>query len=161
MSFEATADLADLCEYDEYEDSDSYNVKTYQTASSAEEEYGIPLSVELSESLGECRTLDNKQTPDCFVKSSEIFLRFDSNDTICGDSNEKNNDASNRNEGIIPVESKDYNDVVIRRDCVEVQYENEFDNSNDELLTTNAQIIHEGNNSLDNDYEELLLEGIP
>lgn len=167
MSFEETTDSTDLCEYDEYYD--SYNVKTYQATSSLSfTEYGVPLSVELSESLGENQTLVNKQTYNCFVKSPEIFLRFDSNnvttatDSICGSSSQNNNiDKSKNTEETILIESKENNDVIIRDDCVELQYANEFENPNDgEVIDGNAQKIPKRSDSLDNDYEELLIEGI-
>lgn len=163
MSFEETADSTDHCEYDEY---DSYNEKTYQTTSSSSfTEYGVPLSVELSESLRASQTPVNKQTSNCFVKASEIFLRFDSSITPGTDclpeasagSSEKKLEHS---EESIFLNSKENNDVNICDDCVELQYENEFEDTNNKVDDSNGQIIYKRNNSLDNDYEDLFLEGI-
>lgn len=166
MSFEETTDLADLCEYDEY---DSYNEKTYQTTlSSSFTEYGIPLSVELSESLCASQTLDDKQISNCFVKAPEIFLRFDSTITSVKDcipqatvqNNENNSSKLDNSEETITLNSKENNDVNVCDDCVELQYENEFEDPNNEVIHSYVQKSYKRNNSLDNDYEELFLEGI-
>ena len=166
MSFEETA-LVDLCEYEEC---DSHNDKTYQTSTTNDStDYGVPLSVELSESLSKSQTPTNKQTSNCFVKASEIFLRIDSTITPTSDfisngssqSNENNepNELENSEETIV-FECKEKKNVIIRNDCVELQYENEFEDPNDEVDDGSSQVICKHNNSLDNDYEELFSEGI-
>lgn len=138
MSFQETTDSED---YDEcYDECDSYNVKIHQSVSCVNvTEYGIPLSVELSESLLGCKTLVNKQTSNRFAKSAEIFLRFDSN-----------NDTAER-------DTIRYVDRTFDNECIELQYENQFDGPS-EVVNSNAQAIHRGNNSFD--YEEMFVEGI-
>lgn len=165
MSFEETADLTDLCEYDEF---DSYDDNTYQTTSSSNfTEYGVPLSVELSESLCKNQTAINEQTSNGFVKAPEIFLRFDTNVSSTTDftsgSSKQNNDSNLSNElkncvGTISLESKENDNI--RDDCVELQYESEFKDPRLGVDDDNTQVIYKRKNSLDNDYEELLLEGI-
>lgn len=167
MSFEETTDLSDLCEYDEY---DSYNEQTYQTTTSNSfTEYGVPLSVELSESLCASQILDNEQTSNCFVKAPEIFLRFDSTITsttacIAQESVQNNeinvSDKLENSEETISFNPKENTDVNICDDCVELQYENEFENPNNEIDGNDAQVKYKQSNSLDNEYEELFLEGI-
>lgn len=160
MSFEETTDLANFCEFDEY---DSYQ----STSSSSFIEYGVPLSVELSESLCESQTPVKKQTSNCFVKAPEIFLRFDSTITSAtsshasrqSDENDVLNKLENSDE-TISLGSNEKNKVNICDDCVELQYENEFENPNDEVDDGNSQVIYDRSNSSDNDYEELFLEGI-
>lgn len=156
MSFEETTDLADLCEYDEY---DSYNEKASFT------EHGVPLSVELSQSLYGSQTPVNEPTSNFFVKAPEIFLRFDSTNTSVTEFNPKvsvQNTDNNVSKELEPISFnlKENTDVNICDDCVELQYENEFENHSNEIDDCSAEIIHKGNNSLDNDYEELFLEGI-
>lgn len=159
MSIEKTPDLMDLYEYDEF---DSYEEHTYQTiAYNSLPEGGVPLSVELSESLSENQTPINDRPSTCFVKAPEIFLRVGSNITSTTD---EITTRTNINSAIklSSQESPEINGVVLlanQEECVELQYENEFIDPNDEpdseyVLSTNMQ------NNGDNDYEELLLEGI-
>lgn len=159
MSVEKTPDLMDLYEYDEF---DSYEEHTYQTiAYNSLPEGGVPLSVELSESLSENQTPINDRPSTCFVKAPEIFLRVGSNITSTTD---EITTRTNINSAIklSSQESPEINGVVLlanQEECVELQYENEFIDPNDEpdseyVLSTNMQ------NNGDNDYEELLLEGI-
>lgn len=166
MSFEETTDLADLCEYDEY---DSYNEKTFQTTSSGFTEHGIPLSVELSESLCASQTPVNEPSSNFSVRAPEIFLRFDSTNTSVTDfktfvphvsiQNAENN-VSKESE-TFPFNPEESNDVNICDDCVELQYENEFENLSNDIDDCSGEIIHKRrSNSLENDYEELLSEGI-
>lgn len=158
MSFEETTDSTDLCEYDEF---DSYDEKTYQaTSSTGFTEYGVPLSVELSESLYESQTLINKHPADCFVKAPEIFLRFDLNITSATDNDSNVSNELKNSEKTISIESKENDNVDYHDDCVELQYENEFEDPDDEFNDDNAQLIYKRNNRSDNDYDELFLEGI-
>lgn len=159
MSFEETTDFADLCEYDEY---DSYTVKTFQSTSSSYTDHGIPLSVELSESLCASQTPVNETTSNLFVKAPEIFLRFDTAATdlktvvsqIPVQNTENNVSKELETISVNPEESKDVCD-----DCIELQYENEFANLTSEIDGCSAGIIHKRSHSLDNEYEELFLEG--
>lgn len=161
MSFEETIDL---CEYDEFE---PYDVKTFQTTSSSE--HGVPLSVELSESLFKSQTLVNEQISNSFVKAPEIFLRFDSSNisgkNSISDASKQNNvvdvaNESNCEENTISVEPEENDDVITRENCIELEYENDFDDRNDETGGSNVRAINKQNNSSNNDFEELLLEGI-
>lgn len=162
MSFEEPTDLANLCEYDEYD--------SYQSTSSCNfTECGVPLSVELSESLCKSLTLVDQQTSDCFVKAPEIFLRFDPTVTSATDfispasKQISENNVSNKlknSEGTIPFDTEAKNNVIICDDCVELQYENEFENPNNDVDGDNAHVIYKPSNSVDNDYEDLFLEGI-
>lgn len=153
MSFEETEEL-DLCEYD------SLNEKTFQATSSSLTEHGIPLSVELSESLCASQVQTDEPTSNLFIEAPQIFLRLESTNTSVTDlipqvsAQSSNINVSNDIE-TISFDCKENKDVNICDDCVELQYENEFES----LDECNAEIIHKGNN-LDNDYEELLLEGI-
>lgn len=154
MSFEETTNL---CEYDEF---DSDNEKTYQeTLSSDFAEYGVPLNVELSESLSKSQTLIDKQIYNCFIKTPEIFLRFNSGVTSVADSisDALKQNESNNSEKIVSFECKENDNVIKRDDCVELQYENEFEKPNGEIGNGNAQVKHKRSNSLD--YEELSLKG--
>lgn len=160
MSFEETSDLADLCEYDEY---DTYNVKTYQpTYASNFNEYGVPLSVELSESLGESQTLANAQPANCFVKASEIFLRLDLNNVTTGTNSISNASTRDDNVDILRISGKteETSDVIIHEDCVDLQYGSDIDCPNGAVIGEMTQARHKRDNSLDNEYEELLIEGI-
>lgn len=173
MSIEQTPDLMDLFEYDEYDEYDH----TYQLIDEdkCSTESGVPLSVELSESLHKSQTSVTGQPSD-FVKAPEIFLRFDPSGTGISKITETIAESSSDNSGSLKnepkklqncgklnsLESNESNDVILITngdDCVELQYENEFIDPNepDCELSQSASKRH---NSIDNDYEELLFEGI-
>lgn len=172
MSIKQSTDLMDLFEYDDFECDDH----TYQqiAKNKCSTESGVPLSVELSESLSKSQTPVTGQ-PSGFVKAQEIFLRFDASGTgiskiteTISESSSDNSD-SHKNEPkklqncgkLNSLESNESNDVILITngdDCVELQYENEFIDPNepDCELPQSASKRH---NSIDNDYEELLFEG--
>lgn len=155
MSSDDGAELMDLFEYDEF---DSYDEYAYQTANQQDDsvECGVPLSVELSESLSKNDNAESEQDASCFVRSAEIFLRIDGEGTSAN--NRAIQDQSSNNAQPNSLESNGSDDVIlVGNDCVELQYENEFIESNDEaeFLPTNRC----RSNSLSNDYEELLFEG--
>lgn len=150
MSFEETSDSADLCEYDSY--TSSYT------------EHGIPLSVELSESLCASQTPVSETSSNFFVKAPEIFLRFDSSitdlKTIVSQVSEQNTENNVPQElKTISFNPEEKNDINICDNCVELQYEDEFENPSNEIDDCSAEVLPKRSNSLDNEYEELFLEG--
>lgn len=174
MSFEEGTDLMDLFEYDEF---DSFDENTYRTISATNDlvEGGVPLSVELSESLSKSQTSVSEESSSGFVKAPEIFLRIEANSTgtssILPSSSEDCNNHRDKNESNKPkfceksnsIESVDGNDVILTAkgdECIELQYENEFLSANEEPDCDFLQITHNRTNNIDNDYEELLFEGI-
>ncbi|XP_055302856.1 trafficking kinesin-binding protein milt isoform X2 [Sitodiplosis mosellana] len=167
MSIEEATDLMDLFEYDEF---DSYDDHTYQliAESNCSTASGIPLSVELSESLSKNQTPVSEQPSICFVKAPEIFLRIDASGSRISTNSESSseNSGSHKNANKLKnceksnsLESIESNDVVLltnRDECVELQYENEFVSPNDEPDC--VQSPPKRHNSIENDYEELLFE---
>lgn len=118
---------------------------------------GVPLSVELSESILRSSESAGSSSSQCFVKSADIFLRIDSDvDSVTEtDSNSSNakqlstatSDASSSKQFFIDGGS-------------ELQYENEFfDPNDDESNFTEAPRINH-RLSLESDNEQLLFEGI-
>lgn len=175
MSIEEATDLMDLFEYDEF---DSYVEHTYQliAESGCLMENGVPLSVELSESLSKNQTPVTEQPSISFVKAPEIFLRIDANTsgiskTETNSENSSENSGSHKNvlkklknsEKSNSLESNESNDAILLPnpdECVELQYENEFVGPNDEPDCDLVQSASKRRNSLESDYEELLFEGI-
>lgn len=164
MSVEKITDSINLFEYDEF---DAYEGHTYQFKCNGLPEGGIPLSIELSESLCKSQTTVNEK-PFNFVRAPEIFLRIDSTSTTelspeILDQNYYNPSGLKHGAKINRLESTKTNDVILfgsQDECVELQYENEFlcpndDSNNDFTLSTRNQ-----HDSIDNDYEEVLFEGI-
>lgn len=170
MSIEKAKDLMELFEYDEF---DSYDEHKYQLIAESDfsSESGIPLSVELSESLSKIQT-PVTETVTGFVKAPEIFLRIDASGTeiykteaSSDTSNEKNKQKNAlKNSGKSnSLESNDSNDAILlsnQDECVELQYENEFVGPSDESDCELVQTAPKRHNSIENDYEELLFEGI-
>lgn len=170
MSFEEVTDLMDLFEYDEFY---SFDENTYRPISSTNEivEGGVPLSVELSESLSKNQTSVSEESSSGFVKAPEIFLRIEGNSagissniqSLCNNNRDEN--KSNKlkfREKSNSIESVDSTDVILPvkgDECNELQYENEFLSSIDEPDCDSLQKTHNRTNNIDNDYEELLFEG--
>lgn len=173
MSIEDITELGELFEYDEF---DSYDEHAYQTiiTNNISNEGGVPLSVELSESLSKSQTPESEQTSDGFIKAPEIFLRIDAS-AIDGTSTSKSSsDVSGINASLETNKSKrrvesNSLDSTERSDgllapinldeCAELQYENEFGPS-DENDCEYVQSTYKQPNTIDDDYEELLFEGI-
>lgn len=146
MTNEVSPDLLELFEYDEF---DSYDEHTYQAIAAAKETAsdGIPLSVELSESLHNSQSDEQNSG---FVKAPEIFLRIESN--IENKTKRSNSLESSDSNIVIPVANGD--DI----ECFELQYENEFDDQIDE--TDIAHSSCQPNSCVETEYEQLLFEGI-
>lgn len=160
-------DLADLLEYDEF---DSFEAA--REIPSPDNEIGVPLSVELSDSMCQISgpttapsqtPFDGGSTEDGFVKSAEIFLRLDNDGdsgtttTITMASGSLNSKQSLDSTGGGPS-SGQFSSI----DCdIELQYENEFfDPNNDECnFGTEPSRVHH-RSTIENDNEQLLLEGI-
>lgn len=182
-SIESSSSLTDLFEYDEY---DSYENPYAEIDTSSDCDDGIPLSVELSESLRrQCADeLSQKITSSCadidtdanqhFVRAPEIFLRIDNNDvaattTTPGDAS-ATTDAStkikktecDRTVGSIESSGSDVSEVpAIGCDIVELHYENEFIDANaddDDINRTTA--CQRSTTQFENDNEQLLFEGM-
>lgn len=168
MSIEDITELGDLFEYDEF---DSYDEHAYQeiVSDNVSNEEGVPLSVELSESLNKVQTPECEQATKSFTKAPEIFLRIDVNSIAGGASsaNSSYNITCTKSPNIIKqsdesnsIDSIESNEGITNRDeCTELQYENEF-STNDEIDCENVQSTCKRHNSIDNEYEELLFEGI-
>lgn len=175
MSIEEVTDLMDLFEYDEF---DSYEEHTYQLSEACKTstESGIPLSVELSESFNKNQSSDSEQSSSGFVKAPEIFLRIESITTGGVSTTEENTENINQNNECQnnvskklkycsksnSLDSTESNEALLipnRDDCVELQYENEFIDSNDEPNCDFNQKSNRQDNNIENDYEELLMEG--
>ena len=143
-------DFIDLMEYDEFEEYDVYQTRSYpQIASNTEEPNNVPLSVELSEST------NSDSTKETFVKGSELFLRIDS---VGASISSSSGGADEQDECSSDTPTNANN-------CVELQYENEFESNEDDadnncdgsnLLGFNS-FYH---SAVDNENEQLLLEGI-
>lgn len=155
-------DFVDLMEYDEFDDYDD-TLSTLvsqrpfcdnqQCGDSITELEGVPLSIELSHAIAgpsqQCRkTLPTPSLvvaeDEGFVKAPELFLRFGMN-------------GSNSVDDFVDTPTNQPND------CVELQYENEFDedddNGADDFLrfTESTKSYH---SVTENENEQLLLEGI-
>lgn len=183
MSDEISPDLLELFEYDEF---DSYQEHLYQVANNPIVETGVPLSVELSESLSRSsinKCLDDvAKTPsplqpinNAFVKAPEIFLRIETShnnssknganvDANASCSSSRKLSLGQKSNSLESTDSNDLLSLINRNDdgCVELQYENEFiDSTEDE---NDCDLVDTGFSTLptcvDSDYEQLLFEGI-
>lgn len=174
MSNDESTDLAELFEYDEF---DSYDSQTYPTIDEIQSACGInsgvPLSVELSQCLSTSIDCSSSSNHDSFVKAPEIFLRIDpTNNSGAGDAT---NEAKTVNslESTQPIDAEQTksidsidscNDVKLstnRDQCIELQYEDEFiDSNDDENDYDSTNVAYERRNSIESDYEQLLFEGI-
>lgn len=152
-------DFVDLMEYDEfdvYDEIQSRSLPIDDNRTIDMENSGVPLSVELSESMlnrsalpstSQCTNQsdaigDSISSSSSFVKGSELFLRIDGQNVDSAKSSEET--PTTINVGI------------------ELQYENEFydeDNVDGDNLQFNetSQSYH---SMADNENEQLLLEGI-
>lgn len=178
MSNDESTDLAELFEYDEF---DSYDSHTYRTIDEIQSACGInsgvPLSVELSQCLStsiECSsTTSHTSNHDSFVKAPEIFLRIDHTNSGGGGGASNEAEASNSAESTQPIDDEQTKsidsidsckDVILstnRDQCIELQYEDEFiDSNDDENDYDSTNVAYERRNSIESDYEQLLFEGI-
>lgn len=161
-------DFTDLLEYDEFDvydkllpSSDGNGQErlarrpcTDQLCCSSNDKVeGVPLSVELSE------VQDKSNDDEPFVKAPELFLRFDG---ASGD------DGGSSGSGVrfrCSVNDNNSCETPVNNDCVELQYENEFDDDDDDVdgnsgflqFTEATKSYHSMN---ENENEQLLLEGI-
>lgn len=127
----SAVDFSDLLEYDEFEAYDAFQMP--QNSDEAVTD-NVPLSVELAQSIQNNR---RNSDSDNFVKAPELFLRID---------------------GVVKSPPESLAETPIR-ECVELQYENEFDEYED----NNGLHYPECSTSfhtIENDNEQLLLEGM-
>lgn len=127
----SAADFSDLLEYDEFEAYDAFQMP--QSADDAVSN-NVPLSVELAQSI---ESTSRKSDSENFVKAPELFLRFD---------------------GTVKSEPESLADTPIR-ECVELQYENEFDDFEDNDGFDHPE-CSTSFRTIENDNEQLLLEGM-
>lgn len=173
LSNESSLDLTDLYEYDEF---DLYE-NPYNNSPEQQYEDGIPLSVELSESIRLNRISASQETclnsninltdhqSNAFVKSSEIFLRIDNEaetatattTTITTSSSKKTDfDCDRKTNDSIESSGSDVSLVHISHDdIVELHYENEFIDPNADECD-----VDERHTAFENENEQLLFEGI-
>lgn len=135
-------DLADLFEYDEFDDLDDprkdFNV-------SPERGHGVPLSVELQQSTS---AQNGITSPQSFVQAAELFLRIESA-PIAGNASKSElpkNDSIQSDDNQCPAQ-----------DDVELHYENEISTTDDD---DRFVVSSPRPSTVVNDIEQLLLEGI-
>lgn len=147
---ELSPDLGELFEFDEIESegNSSYNANRCEDDDLSE---GVPLSVELSESL--CRSAAEAVLSG-FVRAPEIFLRIDNESTTTSCDDRK---TPLDHGGSVDSNGSDASFVAIAgADAVELQYENEF---------VDTEISgHDSGHALrpsqfESDNEQLLYEG--
>lgn len=194
----ASFDLADLLEYDEF-DGDEDVAYNAIAAAAAQEDTGVPLSVELNESINQPRSGEEVHLPLAvddpvgFPKGAEIFLRIDSNDdascthttttitTASGSQTNNKLSIESRTVSDGPSSSSGQYSLSLDGDAMgdaigELQYENEFVDSNDDeedehfgggghRMITNQSSHHHHHHlhrrpAVENDNEQLLFEGI-
>lgn len=160
---EVSPDLLELYEYDEF---DSYEEHLNQAIVAAKETAsdGVPLSVELSESLHSNQSVNEERNTDAsevlFEKAPEIFLRIGApeTETECEIKLKLQSEGHN-----VSVESIDNNDVLLVTDgadeCIELQYENEFEDSTDDVDCNVAHSSNRPKSFIEDEYEQLLFEG--
>lgn len=192
---EFPADLRDLFEYDEMEYFDAF--ESTETQKETKTPDGIPLSIELLESMcqnsGEStsalaistnpNTARNPlQNPKIFVKSPEIFLRFDNSDLDVA--NPSKSTQSEYDSTTAPLNRPSSMNLLCDNKCDsfesnegsdnqtngndvcqftnELQYENEFFDPKFDDVGNNffneIDALHQSTS--ENDNEQLLLEGI-
>lgn len=181
MSIESSPSLTDLFEYDEY---DSYESSYAEMDTRENLEEGIPLSVELSQSIGrQCNDVPYRITTSAaataaasidtdannqFVRAPEIFLRIDndavhaSTATTSTDDSTKIKTECNRSGGSTESSGSDLSEVrATGCDIVELQYENEFIDANADECDDGAQMstCQRSMTQFENDNEQLLFEG--
>lgn len=179
MSIESSTSLTDLFEYDEY---DSYESSYAEIDTLENLDEGIPLSVELSESISrQCDDRSHKITTSTavadidtdannqFVRAPEIFLRID-NDVVNASQASAITDASteiktecNGSGGSTESSGSDVSEVrATGCDIVELHYENEFIDANADECDDGGQMssCQRSMTQFENDNEQLLFEGI-
>lgn len=209
----ASFDLADLLEYDEFDGYDGAAATEPDNCMTINDnDYGVPLSVELSESM--CQNNINRNEliqlqranaidtieliastdatisasssiddannqPQIFLKSAEIFLRIDNNEessttttitmaSSAFNSNKQSVDSSIDTGGGGEPSSGQFSSSIDGGDVIELQYENEFFDPNDEeshfgespTARRHRHHRHHLGGNVENDNEQLLLEGI-
>lgn len=172
-SIESSPSLTDLFEYDEY---DSYENPYTEIDTREHLDDGIPLSVELFESLSrQCDVLPHKNASSSaadidtdannhFVRAPEIFLRID-NDvvvTTATDANTKIKTEFDRIGHSIDSNGSDVSVVPTTGcDTVELHYENEFIDANaDECNDVDRTVMGRRSTAqFENENEQLLFEG--
>lgn len=145
---ESSTDLTELFEYDEFDSSLNSIDQNTTTASNSID--GIPLSVELSEAVSA------QQNPN-YVKAPEIFLRIDGEaNTSTASTTTITTSTANKTENN-PIEC-DRNEIAFAAsNFVELQYENEFDDSDDD---ENDRVVHsERISQFESENEQILFEG--
>lgn len=114
----------------EYDEFEAYDAFQMPEGTENLDSDNVPLSVELAQSVQSNTKSDN------FVKAAELFLRID---------------------GGVKSQPESLTQTPIR-DCVELQYENEFDDEESDGMQYPecSTALH----SIENDNEQLLLEGM-
>lgn len=164
-STELSPDLGELFEFDEIE-SDGNIFYELNRNNESDLSDGVPLSVELSESLCRsaaetilCQSIDSN-----FIRAPEIFLRIDNIETEATNSSSSINVKNNHNESIernegnsIDSNESDASFVAIAdNDIVELQYENEFVDS-EISVHDSGHVLRPS--QFESDNEQLLFEG--
>lgn len=172
MSIESSSSLTDLFEYDEY---DSYENPYAEIDTREHLDDGIPLSVELFESLNrQCNDSPHKNASSAadidtdanndFVRAPEIFLRIDNDVAMTAAAASASTDASTKIktecDRSIDASGSDV-EPATGCDIVELHYENEFIDANaeecddvDRMLTGQRSMTQ-----FENENEQLLFEG--
>lgn len=174
MSNSESFDLTDLFEYDEFDSFDAPRHTFHSLESVNDDDFGVPLSVELSQSIcqnianasvqSECTTNDHDLVD--FVKAPEIFLRIGDAETATGTtttittSSTKKTDGSDKKTDSIESTGSDVSVAQTNHgDIVELQYENEFSDPNTDEYDV-GNLGFERSTQFENDNEQLLFEGI-
>lgn len=158
---EVSPDLLELLyEYDEF---DSYDEQTYQAIIAAKETAsdGVPLSVELSESLhSNNQSVNEEQKTDSdeklFENAPEIYLRIDEPDTETECEIKPKLQSEGRSALIESIDNNDVVRVTEFDECFELQYENEFE---DDVDCNVAHSSNQPKSYIEDEYEQLLFEG--
>lgn len=127
----SSVDFSDLLEYDEFEAYDAFQMPENVDSDN------VPLSVELAQSVQSNSKNCTKSDCEHFIKAPELFLRIDS---------------------VVKSQPESLTQTPIR-DCIELQYENEFDDyeeSNGIQYPESSTSFH----TIENDNEQLLMEGM-
>lgn len=180
MSIESSPSLTDLFEYDEY---DSYESSYAEIDTRENLDEGIPLSVELFESISrQCDDVPHKITTSTaataandtddannqFVRAPEIFLRIDNDVGIASTASATANASTEikteciGSAGSIESGGSDVSEVrATGCDIVELHYENEFVDANADECDDGGQMssCQRSMTQFENDNEQLLFEG--
>lgn len=180
-SIESSPSLTDLFEYDEY---DSFENPYAEIDRREPYVDGIPLSVELSESLLCRRQCDESvsheialspgtaaidtDANDHFVRAPEIFLRIDNNNDVVPVTTSANRIdgakiKTERDRATGSSESSGSDASVVpatdASDIVELHYENEFIDANADECDDTELMRRRSTTQFENDNEQLLFEG--